>query len=107
MIVAQSGDPERERDVTFQFRAVAAAQMREPRKPVPPQTTSFLGAVEVAILAIIKKDFWPICDLCKITCGKFLTVKLRKWDKIVTTMISRYPKHSRIAQSSEQLWLSQ
>ena len=41
----QRGSPERESDVTAQFRAAAARQMREPRKPVPPQTTSFRLAV--------------------------------------------------------------
>ena len=31
-------------DVTSQPRATAYLQIREPRKPLPPQTTSFLAA---------------------------------------------------------------
>lgn len=51
----QLGSPERLMLVTSQLRATAALQMREPRKPLPPQTTSFFfaAAVEAMICAIL------------------------------------------------------
>jgi hypothetical protein len=43
-------------EITSQLRATAALQMRLPRKPLPPQTTSFrfaeADAAEVAICAV-------------------------------------------------------
>lgn len=44
MTESHLGSPEREMEVTSQPRATANLQMREPRKPLPPQTTSFLAA---------------------------------------------------------------
>lgn len=46
----QCGSPEREMEVTSQLFATAALQMRVPRKPLPPQTTSlrFKGVVLAA-----------------------------------------------------------
>lgn len=38
------GSPERDMLVTSQLRATAALQIRLPRKPLPPQTTSFFFA---------------------------------------------------------------
>ena len=46
----QAGSPERESEVTVQLRCAAARQMREPRKPVPPQTTSFFFAADIVVV---------------------------------------------------------
>lgn len=49
----QFGSPERLMLVTSQFRATAALHIRLPRKPLPPQTTSFFfAAAEVDIVGM-------------------------------------------------------
>ena len=41
VIVFHVGCPEREIETTVQFLLAAARHIREPKKPVPPHTTSF------------------------------------------------------------------
>ena len=57
-MVGQFGSPEREMLVASQSRAMAALQMREPRKPLPPQTTSFFFA---AVVDMVANWRWVMC----------------------------------------------
>lgn len=52
-------------DVTSQPRATANLQIRDPRKPFPPQMTTFLTELEVDAVDI----FGSISDIRKLSLG--------------------------------------